>query len=153
MGEHAWGQERELVPRKVQAEETSETTPAQGRGEVGQGGGVVQRAAEVEILEGTGRNAQSFWVDQCEPVPTEVKEVQVEEGREAVGIQRCNSVEITVTVTPVLMRFISRSCRNIAAYTVNKRQNVFTTHISCHYGSVNMHTCSKGQRLTYYCLN
>lgn len=126
MGEHAWGQKSELVPRKVQAEETSEATPAQGRGEVRQGGGVVQRAAEVELLEGTGRNAESFWVDECEPVPAEVKEVQVEEGREAVGIQHCDPVEITVAVTSVYITFMqeysSRYCKQATKciyYTYN----------------------------------
>lgn len=135
MGEHAWRQESELVPREVQTEETSEATPAQGRGQVRQGGGVVERAAEVEILEGTGRNAKSFWVDERELVPAEVKEVQAEEGREAAGVQRCNSVEITVAVTSVLTPFISLSCRNI----VNKQQNLFTTHTLRYRGSVNMH--------------
>lgn len=151
MGEHAWGQESELVPRKVQAEEPSQATPAQGRGQVRQGGGVVQRAAEVEILEGTGRNAKSFWVDECEPVPAEVEEVQVEEGREAVGVQCCNSVERAVAVTSVLTSFISLPRRNVAADAANKQQNVFThTH-----GVIvaNMHACTKGQHLTYYRLN
>lgn len=130
MREHAWGQESEPVPRKVQAEETSEATPAQGRGEVRQGGGVVQRAAEVEIPEGTGGNAKSLWVNECELVPAEVKEAQAEEGREAAGIQRCDSVETTVAVTSVRRRFISLSCRNVAADTVNNQQVLFTTHVS-----------------------
>lgn len=40
--EHAQGQESQLVPGKVEAEEPCEATPAQSRGEVRQGAGVVQ---------------------------------------------------------------------------------------------------------------
>lgn len=42
VGEHARRQESQLVPGKVKAEEPCEATPAQSRGEVHQGAGVVQ---------------------------------------------------------------------------------------------------------------
>lgn len=102
VGEQVWGQESKLVPRKVEAEEPSEATPAQSRGEVCQGGGVVQGAAQVELLKGTGRYAESLWMDECQSVPAEVQEAQVEKRKKAVGCHHCNSVKMTHTVTSVL---------------------------------------------------
>lgn len=112
VGEHARGQQGELVPREVEAEEPSEAAPAQSCGEVGQGGEVVERAAQAELLKGTAGYAESFWMDEHQLVPTEVQEAQVEEGREAVGGHLCDPVKMTHTVNVCSWTFnIILSCK------------------------------------------
>lgn len=94
-----------MIPREVKAEEPLETTPAQCRGEICQGSEVVQRAAQVELLQGTTRYAESRWMNECQLVVTEIQEVQVDEGREAMGRHLCNPVKMTTIVIYTLTRY------------------------------------------------
>lgn len=110
MGEHPWGQQGELVPGEVEAEEPREATPAHSSGEVSKGSKVVECPAQVELLKGTARYAESLWMDERQLVSTEVQEAQIDEGREGVGRQLRYPEETTNTLTSSLRRFIILSC-------------------------------------------
>ena len=104
--EHPRGQQGQVVPGEVKAEEPPEATPAQGRGEVHQGSEVVERAAQVELLKGTAGDAEGLRMDESQLVPTEVQETKVDQGREAVGLHLFNPVKTTNTVTSATFNII-----------------------------------------------
>lgn len=93
VGKHPRGQKGEVIPREVKTKESAEAAPAQSCGEVCQGGEVVERATQVELLKRAAGYVESFWMDECQLVPTEIQEAQVAEGREAVGRHLCKPVK------------------------------------------------------------
>ena len=88
--ERVRGQQSEAVPREVQEDQAGQAAPAHGGGEVRQGGAVVERAAEVELQEGTARDAEGLRVDQGQRVAAEVQGAQTGHGGEGVGAQLCD---------------------------------------------------------------
>ncbi len=162
VGEHARGQQAEVVPREVEAEEPPEASPAQSRGEVCQGGEVVQRAAQVELLKGAAGYAESLRVDEDQLVPAEVQEAQVEEGREAVGCHLCYPVKRTkhCNVCDISYCFHASHCskekntgREMDIVYAFIRYTSRKLVISSKYGLICMNeTKTNTDILTYYCL-